>query len=170
MLIFEQVNATIFLLKLNSFRDDRGRFTKINLPESYSDFKHIYISHNPLDSTLRGLHFQDPPFSERKIVLCVEGKVFDVAVSVRPNIEGEHDVFQVTIGPDEEYQGIVIPHGMAHGYQTLTSNSTLIYFVDQEYVPSHSCRIRWDDPKLGIRWPQVPSLISDADLNAPYIK
>jgi dTDP-4-dehydrorhamnose 3,5-epimerase len=170
MLLFEEVNANITLVKLSSFQDNRGRFSKIFLPENYSEFRQVYVSHNPHTATLRGLHFQSSPFSERKIVLCLEGKVFDVVVAVEPNAAGHHEVYQITLGPDENYQGIVISQGLAHGYLTLMSNTTLLYFVDQEHIPSHSRRMKWDDPKLGIQWPQTPLLMSSEDLNAPFLE
>jgi len=169
MLIFEKVSSRITLVKLGSFSDHRGLFTKIHLPEEYSDFNQIYVTQNPHSRTLRGLHFQRAPFSERKIVLCLAGKIFDVAISLEPKPNAEREVFQITIGPDEEYQGIILPNDMAHGYITLESNTTLLYFIDQEYSPSHSLRLRWDDPSFGIDWPTVPQVISDADANAPYL-
>lgn len=122
---------------------------------------------NPTSGTLRGLHFQNEPFAENKVVECVTGRVFDVIVDLREKSDtfGRH--IEVIIGPSETYLGLFIPAGCAHGYLTLEPDSTLLYFMDKEYSAENSKGIRWNDPKMQIKWPIEPSIISARDNSWP---
>lgn len=118
---------------------------------------------NPQKNTLRGLHYQNYPHSENKVVQCVSGKVFDVIVDLRKNSETFREHLEVCLGPDETFIGVLIPVGCAHGYLTLEENTSLIYFMDKEYFPESAQGLLWDDPLLGINWPTQPDLISERD-------
>ena len=118
---------------------------------------------NPQKNTLRGLHYQNYPHSENKVVQCVSGKVFDVIVDLRENSETFREHLEVCLGPDETFIGVLIPVGCAHGYLTLEENTSLIYFMDKEYFPESAQGLLWDDPLLGINWPTQPDLISERD-------
>ena len=117
----------------------------------------------PHKNTLRGLHYQNYPHSENKVVQCVSGKVFDVIVDLRENSETFREHLEVCLGPDETFIGVLIPVGCAHGYLTLEENTSLIYFMDKEYFPESAQGLLWDDPLLGINWPTQPDLISERD-------
>ena len=109
------------------------------------------------------------PFSENKIVECISGKVFDVVVDLRmeSHTYGKH--LEIEIGPLESHIGLFIPAGFAHGYLTLETDSTLIYFMDKEYSAENSAGLLWRDPNLSINWPFEPSLISERDLQWPCL-
>ena len=153
--------------------DDRGSLTRIWDSNAFSDkykISEISIVNNPVSYTLRGLHFQKEPFAENKIVYCVYGRVFDVLVDLRTKSKTYLQHTGVEIGPDSQYQGMYIPAGCAHGYLTLNSNSTLIYFMDKHFSETNSFGIRWDDPKFRISWPNHPILVSERDAKLPYFK
>ena len=152
--------------------DFRGSLTRLwDLDSSPVNFNLVQSSivHNPTSGTLRGLHFQSEPFAENKVIECVGGKVFDVLLDLRVGspTSGEHLALEIGLGCD--FLGVFVPSGCAHGYVTLETNSTLVYFMDKTFTPEHSSGIRWNDPALKIPWPIVPTLISERDTNWPLL-
>ena len=155
-----------------SHSDPRGTFTRVWDSNSFlKNFKlnQASIVTNSKAMTLRGLHFQAEPFSENKVIECISGKVFDVVVDLRKESPTYGLHLEIEIGPLEPYVGLFIPAGCAHGYLTLESNSTLIYFMDKEYSAENSNGLLWCDPKLSINWPSVPLLISERDSSWPQL-
>ncbi len=152
--------------------DARGTLTRVWDSDSIlASFKLVQSSvvSNPNAGTLRGLHFQEAPFSENKIVQCISGKIFDVIVDLRKDSATYGRHIELTLGPLESYLGVLIPAGCAHGYLTLDPNSTVLYFMDKVYSPKHSKGISWDDSSLAINWPTIPIVISERDSNWPYL-
>lgn len=160
----------LYGISVNPYIDGRGKLQRVwdALPELAS-FNLVQASHvaNPHKGTLRGIHFQDSPSSETKVVQCVSGMVFDVVIDLRPYSETFNKVFSVTLGGKSAFKGLVIPAGCAHGYITLEPNSDFIYFMDKSYSPELTSGVRWNDPQFSINWPTVPILISDQDSNWP---
>lgn len=159
-----------FGLVCKSVSDTRGTLTRIwenYLTSTKFSFEQVSIVTNPTIFTLRGLHYQKFPFSETKIIQCIDGKVFDVILDLRKesNSYGKHITQE--IGPSSDYQGLVVPSGCAHGYMTLQANSTLIYFIDNIYSAKNSYGVLWSDQNLKIEWPSMPAVISKQDLNWP---
>lgn len=157
-------------IMLKTVIDERGTLTRIWEENSVlNEFKlrQASIVNNLTSGTLRGLHFQDEPYSESKVIQCVYGKVFDVIVDLRKNSATYKKHLSIEIGPNCEYQGLFVPQGCAHGYLTLEHNSTLIYFMNNSYSPRHTLGIRWDDSTLDIKWPFKPTLVSQQDLKWP---
>jgi dTDP-4-dehydrorhamnose 3,5-epimerase len=124
---------------------------------------------NPQINTLRGLHFQNKPFTESKIIQCIEGKVYDIIFDLRVESETYFQYLAIEIGPECKFQGVYVPAGCAHGYLTRTRNTSLIYLMDNSYSAIHASGIRWNDPKLQIEWPSQPEVISKKDENWPLI-
>lgn len=156
----------------DSHSDSRGTLTRVwESNPVFQDFalNQVSIVGNPTKGTLRGLHFQTDPFSETKIIECVSGKVFDVVVDLRKDSSTYGRHLDIELGPLEPYIGLLIPAGCAHGYLTLEPNSTLIYFMDKIYSVDHSDGLLWSDPKLSIKWPFKPVLISDRDTEWPLL-
>jgi dTDP-4-dehydrorhamnose 3,5-epimerase len=118
---------------------------------------------NPEPGTLRGLHFQSEPFSETKILYCVSGKIFDVVVDLRPSSPTYKKHLEIELGLSEEFVGLLIPAGFAHGYLTLEENSNLIYFMDIPYRKENADGIHWERNGLNIKWPFKPKIISQVD-------
>ncbi len=153
-------------------KDVRGILTRV-WEENFvlNTFSISQASHviNPIMGTLRGLHYQLQPYAENKIIHCVQGKVYDVILDLRQDSTTYKKHIELEIGPDCLLQAVLVPAGCAHGYLTIEPNSSLIYFMDQTYLPESSRGVRWDDPKLSIAWPSKPTLISPQDLGWPSL-
>jgi len=146
--------------------DNRGSFFRVfdaPLFEGKFSLSEGSVANNPIEKTLRGLHYQENPYAESKLIQCMTGQVFDVLVDIRKNSSSFGQHISLFLGPQEIYQGVFIPKGFAHGYITLAPNSTLLYFMDQPYIPDLARGIIWNDPALNIDWPCDPVIISDRD-------
>jgi dTDP-4-dehydrorhamnose 3,5-epimerase len=162
----------VLALSLDTRVDERGTLSRIwERTEIFKKFNIVEISvvKNPQINTLRGLHFQNKPFTESKIIQCIEGKVYDIIFDLRVESETYFKHLAIEIGPECKFQGVYIPAGCAHGYLTRTSNTSLIYLMDNSYSAIHASGIRWNDPKLQIEWPSQPEVISKKDENWPLI-
>ena len=168
----------VILIKPKVFQDERGFFL-----ETYkkSDFEKVgikaeFVQDNHSKSVkgvLRGLHFQKKPFAQGKLVRCIRGKIFDVAVDIRKG----SPTFGKWVGYElsEENRYILwIPEGFAHGFLTLSDEAEVIYKVSGgEYSPEHDAGIIWNDPDIDIKWPldQVDEIIlSEKDKKLPFLK
>jgi dTDP-4-dehydrorhamnose 3,5-epimerase len=154
----------------NSHEDRRGTFTRVwDSNSALQSFKinQSSVSTNPVAGTLRGIHYQEPPYSENKLIQCISGAVFDVVVDLRQNSSSYGKHLGMELGPSTTYLGLFVPEGCAHGYLTLTPNATVLYFMDAPFSPENAKGLLWDDPKLGINWPTRPKLISDQDSSWP---
>jgi dTDP-4-dehydrorhamnose 3,5-epimerase len=116
--------------------------------------------------TLRGLHFQAPPFEETKIVRCSRGAIYDVIIDLRPGSATRLRHFAVVLSA-EDRKSLYVPAGCAHGFQTLVDDTEVFYQISQFYSPEHARGVRWDDPAFGIRWPDDDRTISDRDRGYP---
>jgi len=170
----------LILVKPKVFGDDRGFFL-----ESYkkSDFIQIGIAEEfiqdnhskSVKGVLRGLHFQNEPFAQGKLVRCVRGSIFDVAVDIRKKSPTFGKWF-ATFLTEENKNMLWIPKGFAHGFLTLSKTAEIIYKVSgSEYSPSHDAGIRWDDPFINISWPLAEygidkPILSTKDEKLPFLK
>lgn len=148
--------------------DARGRFLRTWCAEEFVaaglGFRphQVSISENRARHTLRGLHWQAAPAAERKLVRCLRGAVFDVAVDLRP----DSPTYRRWVGVElraEAHNALLIPAGFAHGFLTLTEDAWLEYMIDAPYRPEAARGARWDDPAFGIAWPAAPAVISERD-------
>ena len=118
--------------------------------------------------TIRGLHFQNTPYAEMKLVTCLRGAIWDVAVDLRaasPTFLQWH-AEELSAA---NHRALLIPEGFAHGFQTLEPDSELLYLHTEFYDPPHEGGLRHDDPRLGIAWPLEPQDISERDLAHPLL-
>jgi len=117
---------------------------------------------------LRGLHFQQPPFGEPKVVSCSRGRIWDVAVDIRPSSPTfrRWEAFQLS---EDSATAIFLPAGIAHGFLTLEPHTEVNYFMGAAFVAEAARGIRWDDPAIGIDWPAQPALISERDRSFPLL-
>jgi dTDP-4-dehydrorhamnose 3,5-epimerase len=116
--------------------------------------------------TLRGLHYQEAPHAEVKIVRCTSGAIFDVAVDLRP----ESPTYRRWMGREltaDEGAMLYVPEGCAHGYLTLADDVEVTYFASTFYAPGHARGVRFDDPAFGIEWPAPVVVVSDQDRQWP---
>jgi len=149
-------------------KDNRGQLAKIlensnsSTGTSFGDINSLLIANNTHAGTIRGMHFQAHPFVEKKFVACLRGKILDVVVDLRcgSNTYGCWAAIELS---DETLNSLVLPEGVAHGYQTLTSNTSIIYAVTPEYSLENSYSLRFDDKSVGIDWPLLVSQISKRD-------
>lgn len=127
------------------------------------------LSQNRLRGTVRGLHYQAEPHSESKLVRCLRGAIFDVALDLRPGSPSHGRWYAQELTADNG-RSLYIPAGMAHGFQTLTDDSEVLYLMGHRYVAEAGRGVRWDDPAFGIQWPEAPPggrTISEKDLAYP---
>lgn len=160
----------VFEIKLSPFKDERGVFSRIFCPEELQQIgfqKNILqVNHsiNHSKGTIRGLHFQNPPVAEIKIIRCLKGKVFDVIVDIRHNSPSFLKWFALELSP-EKYNMIYIPEGCAHGFQALEDNSELLYMHTELYHPEKEGALHFSDPLLSIQWPLPAVHVSHKDKN-----
>ena len=163
------------LLELEPFGDERGSFVRIFDQKIFSylgddiSVDHTAESINPQRLTLRGLHFQRPPYGERKLVRCVKGEIFDIAVDIRKGSPTEGKHYHISLKENDALI-LFLPKGIAHGFLTLTENSVVSYHLFDPYHAPSASGIRYDDPDLSISWPGVPRLINERDQNWPFLK
>jgi dTDP-4-dehydrorhamnose 3,5-epimerase len=115
------------------------------------------------------MHYQRPPHEETKLVSCVRGAIYDVIVDLRPASPAylKWTAFELTA---DNGRMLYVPGGVAHGFQTLADDSDVAYDISQFYVPAAQVGVRYDDPAIGIRWPEPVSMISPRDAELPHIR
>lgn len=118
--------------------------------------------------TLRGLHYQRDPHGEPKIVSCTRGRIWDVAVDVRPGSPTYLHWRGYELSP-EGGVALHLPTGIAHGFVTLEPDSEVHYLMGAAYVPGAATGLRWNDPAIGIDWPATPAVISERDRGYPLL-
>lgn len=157
MIISTLAIADVLLINTIRHSDSRGWFSESYKVQDFQDRgMPAFVQENEAMScsqgTVRGLHFQRPPFAQAKLVRCVAGAIYDVAVDVRQGSEtfGRH--LAVRLDAEDGTQ-LFIPRGFAHGYCTLEPNTLVQYKVSAPYAPQHEAGILWNDPTLGIDWP-----------------
>ena len=164
----------VYVIEFEPLCDGRGFFTRTFCMREFeahglrSAIAQCNISCNPKAGTLRGMHFQLAPTHEAKIVQCVSGGIFDVALDLRPKSATHKQWFALELS-GEGRRMLYIPEGCAHGFQTLVHDSTIFYYMMDYYSPTHYRGVRWDDPSFGIQWPQPPAqrVISLRDASWP---
>ena len=119
--------------------------------------------------SVRGLHYQKPPFAEMKMVRCIKGKVLDVFVDIRKDSPAFLQWDSVELS-GENMKMVVIPEGFAHGFQTLEEDSEIIYLTSQYFSGEYEDALNFNDPKLGIKLPLGMTDMSEKDKNHPFIE
>lgn len=150
--------------------DERGFFARTYDVELLGPVVQMSTSFNARAGTLRGLHLQREPHGETKLVRCTRGAIFDVVVDLRPRSPTRHRWFGTTLTADDG-RALLIPKGLAHGFQTLEDDSEVLYAMDAPYVAGAGGGVRWDDPAFAIGWPQPPAgrerVMSERDATYP---
>lgn len=130
--------------------------------------RQVNVSHTKTMGAIRGLHFQYPPHTEIKLIRCLRGRVFDVAVDLRAG-SPTFGKWYATELSDENHVMMVLPAGCAHGFQVLECSSELLYLHTAPYAPEAEGAIRYDDPAIAIEWPLAVTDISLRDQAHPYL-
>ncbi|MEF9977292.1 MAG: dTDP-4-dehydrorhamnose 3,5-epimerase family protein [Thermomonas sp.] len=148
--------------------DPRGRFTRLFCERELTEirpglhFSQINLSETIGKGTVRGLHYQSPPCMETKLIRCLRGRVYDVAVDVRAGSPTFLKWHGVELAEDND-RAVLIPEGFAHGFQALTEDAHLLYMHTSAWSRRHEHGLRYDDPRLGIDWPLPPAHLSQRD-------
>jgi len=162
-----------FLVRVERHADLRGFFARSFCVQEFANaglptaVVQTSISFNGQRGTVRGVHFQWPPSRESKLVRCLRGALFDVLLDLRPNSSSYLRHVSVELD-DENRDAVFIPHGVAHGFQTLADATEVLYQMTDFYAPALATGLRWNDPSFGIAWPLPDSIvISERDANYP---
>lgn len=165
--VYETSLQGLVRIQRQKIGDERGFIERLFCSDELSDLfpngiAQVNHSMSKSQGTVRGLHFQYPPFSEKKLVSCIRGKVLDIAVDIR---EGSPTFLQwhTEVLSDENCSSLVIPEGFAHGFQTLTDNCELLYLHSCTYQPDAEGALNILDPRLSISLPLEVSCMSDKD-------
>jgi dTDP-4-dehydrorhamnose 3,5-epimerase len=171
--IFEPLGlAGAWLLRLEEIRDERGFFGRSWASDEFGArglnpvLAQCSLSFNTHAGTLRGMHYQAAPREEAKIVRCVRGAIYDVLLDLRPASPTykQWDARELTA---DNRLSLYVPEGVAHGFQTLTDASEVLYLISQPYDAALARGVRWDDPAFAIEWPLPIGTISARDRAYP---
>lgn len=174
MIFDETPISNVFRVSAEPHHDQRGSFTRTFCAQEFSDlglelpFVQAALSHNKTRGTLRGLHFIPEQQGEAKLVRCVRGAIFDVAVDLRPDTP----TYKQWVGFElsaTNMTALYIPRGVAHGFITLLDDSDIFYQFSQPHRRGLEQGIAWDDPDIAIDWPLAPKLLSERDASLPKL-
>ena len=152
--------------------DDRGFFARSWCQREFeahglnSRLVQCSISFSKKKGTLRGMHYQLPPYEEAKLVRCTLGAIYDVIIDLRPGSQTFKQYFGEILTA-ENRKILYVPEGFAHGFLTLEDDSEVFYQMSEFYSAEHARGVRWDDQAFGIAWPLAPSTMSDKDGTCP---
>ena len=173
MKFFELDIPNAMLILPDPFEDIRGSFTRLFSAQEFAAFglvetvSYTARSMNYKAGTIRGLHYQRNP-AETKLITCLRGAIYEVIVDLRPSSPQFRRWCAVTIEA-ETSNSVLVPKGCAHGFQTLSDHTEIIYHIDVPYVPEEAAGIRWDDPCLAIEWPLANPILSERDRGLPCL-
>lgn len=164
----------IILIIPKIFEDERGFFMET--------YKHSTFKKNGIDTefvqdnhsksqygVLRGLHYQKNPKAQGKLIRCIKGEIFDVAVDIRKR-SPTFGKWTAQILSEENKHILYIPPGFAHGFLVLSKEAEILYKTSEEYAPEYDRGIRWNDPQIGIEWKIQNPILSEKDKNLPLLK
>lgn len=165
--------AGVWIVEMDRHEDERGWFARTWCAEEFRRhglnpaLSQCSASFNRHRGTLRGMHWQAAPHEEAKLVRCVRGGMFDVALDMRPDSETRKQWIGIELTP-QNGRALYVPEGCAHGFQTLEDNTEVLYQISGDFEPGSSRGVRWNDPAWGIAWPACPDrIIATRDLNYP---
>jgi dTDP-4-dehydrorhamnose 3,5-epimerase len=164
----------VILIEPKEFADERGwfaeTFKKSDFAEHGIPFEFPQDNHSCSTGrgVLRGLHFQKEPVAQGKLVRCLVGEAFDVAVDIRLGSPTYAKWVSTNLSA-RNHHILWVPAGFAHGFLTLTDDTEIAYKVTSEFSASHDRTIRWSDPTIGIKWPITNPILSMKDRNAPLL-
>ncbi len=162
-----------WVVELDLLGDERGWFARTFDEDEFRargmnpDVVQCNASFNAKRDTIRGMHFQADPHGESKLVRCVRGAIFDVAVDLRADSPTHRSWHGVELSA-ENRRAFYIPAGLAHGFQTLTDECEVLYQMGNPYVPDAARGVRFDDPAFGIEWPPPHGALTISDRDRSY--
>lgn len=167
--------AGVYTIELEKQADERGFFARYFCKREFlelgleTEFVQANNSFSAKEGTLRGLHYQLPPYAESKLIRCLSGSLFDVVLDLRPS----SPTFGASVGVELSARNrtmVYVPEGCAHGFLTLEANTEIFYMVTAYYSKQYERTVRWNDPKFHIKWPRTPAVLSEKDAKAADFK
>jgi dTDP-4-dehydrorhamnose 3,5-epimerase len=162
-----------FVARIEPHADERGFFARTYCAQEFRDaglpaeVVQASVSYNISRGTVRGMHFQWPPSREGKLVRCIRGSMFDVLLDLRPDSPTYLRHVSVELS-DANRDAVFVPHGVAHGFQTLADSTEVLYQMTDVFAAELADGVRWNDPAFGIQWPVKERIVlSDRDANYP---
>ena len=171
----ETAIAGAWMIAPTPFEDDRGRFMRAWCAQEFKDHGLEFVpvqanmGFSRRKGTVRGMHLQDAPALEAKLVRCTRGAIFDVVLDLRPE-SPSYGEWHGTELSAENGRMLYVPERCAHGLQTLADDTEIHYLTSGFYGPASVRGRRFDDPAFNIRWPLAPTVVSEQDLNWPLVK
>lgn len=164
----------LILIQPKCFDDSRGFFVETYKKSDFIKFGILddFVQDNHSKSTknvLRGLHYQNPPKAQSKLVRCIQGEILDIAVDIRINSPSYGKWLGERLSADNKKM-LYIPVGFAHGFLVLSDTAEIVYKTGEEYSFDYDAGIKWNDPAININWHCQDPLISDKDNNLPSLK
>jgi dTDP-4-dehydrorhamnose 3,5-epimerase len=172
MIFIETKLKGAFIVELEPFADERGFFALSWSEKEFaargleSQLAECNVSFNRRKGTLRGMHYQQEPHGQVKLVRCTRGAIFDVIIDLRV----ESATFKQWISAEltaDNHRALYIPKGFAHGFQTLTDDSEILYQMSDPFVPGSGRGVRWNDPAFAIAWPDATRAMNSRDAGYP---
>jgi dTDP-4-dehydrorhamnose 3,5-epimerase len=163
-----------FAVDLQELRDERGFFARSYCAAEFAakglgpELRQCSVSYNARRGTLRGLHYQDAPHEEHKLVRCTAGAIYDVIVDIRQSSPTYRRWYGAELTMANR-RSLFIPPGFAHGFVSLTDGAEVYYMISAAHAPEFSRGLRWNDPALAIQWPLAPTVISARDAAYPLM-
>lgn len=163
-----------FVVDLDRLEDDRGFFARSFCEKEFAAhglaprFVQCNVSYNRRAGTLRGMHYQQAPDEEDKLVRCTMGAIHDVIVDIRPGSATRLKSFSIELSARNR-TALFIPRGFAHGFQTLADDSEVFYQMSGFFQPGSARGMRWDDPALALDWPLANPILSEKDRGYPLL-
>jgi dTDP-4-dehydrorhamnose 3,5-epimerase len=154
--------------------DERGRFERLFCRDDYTplrpglDFPQVNLSRTRQRGTVRGLHYQHAPAAEAKLIRCLRGAAWDVAVDLRRDSSTFLRWHAVELHADDA-RAVFIPEGFAHGFQALADDTELLYMHTVPWTPACEGALRFDEPRVAVRWPLPPAGLSARDQAHPWL-
>ena len=164
-----------FLIDLDARVDSRGSFARAFCKREFAaaniefDILQCNLAHTNFAGVVRGLHFQEKPVEDNKLVRCISGAVFDALVDMRIDSPTFGQAFWVRLDSVTR-QALFVPGGVAHGYQALADHTEFLYMTDQYFAPGLEKGVRYSDPAVSIPWPLPPRDVVDRDLKWPLLE
>jgi len=164
--------ARVFEINLELKSDERGFFARSWCQKEFEcqglnpKVVQCNVSFNARKGTLRGMHYQDTPFQEAKLVRCARGVIYDVVLDLRPQSSTFKDWIAVVLTAEKRNM-LYVPEGCAHGFLTLENETEVFYQMSEFYHAELSRGVRWNDPAFQIAWPDKVEVISDRDRTYP---
>ena len=163
-----------FIVELEPQNDARGSFARAFCAQEFEAhglnpvIAQANLSGNYMKGTMRGLHYQIAPATEEKLVRCIRGSIYDVIVDLRPGSSTYLSWYGLELSP-ENGRALYVPAMCAHGCQSLTDDTEILYLISGAHSPEYARGIRYDDPALSIEWPLPVTMVSDKDASWPLL-